>query len=282
MHLGEFNFMKEFKHIITSGCSFSDKSNKYTWPLHLSESYGVTSNHMGLCSQGNGLIARKAVYAVQLALQQGYNPEELLVGIMWSGHDRHDVYFQNLSHQIENHNYWLHNPTHLVENDPGGWLIMNYHWTEQTNQIYYAHLHDYVHQRVLSFEKILWVQNYFENLGIKYFMTDFMNEEFSERIDWEFFEKIHLNPNITWLKNLVDKTGWLPVNSMHEWCKAHFTADKFPINNVVLENGIAVEVVDSHPPAEMHKKFVMDVILPFIKEKFPEYHCPEFKAFSSQ
>jgi len=77
--------MKQFKHIITSGCSFSDISNHYTWPLHLSNSYGISCNHIALGSQGNGLIARKAVYAVQQALQQGYKPEEILVGIMWSG-----------------------------------------------------------------------------------------------------------------------------------------------------------------------------------------------------
>lgn len=272
--------MKDFKHIITSGCSFSDKSTNYTWPLHLSESYGVPSDHVGLCSQGNGLIARKAIYATQLALQQGYKPEEILVGIMWSGYDRHDVYFQNLPYQIQNNDNWLHNPTHLVENAPGGWLIMNHHWTDKTSQIYYAHLHDYVHQRVLSFEKILWVQNYFDNLGIKYFMTGFMTEEKTEHLGPEFFEKIHLNPNITWLKNLVDKTRWLPVNSMHDWCLAHFTDDQFPIITVTLIDGTVAEIRDNHPTAEMHKKFVREVVLPFIKQRLPEYYCPEFKAFS--
>ena len=260
--------MKQFKHIITSGCSFSDVVNQFSWPCHLTTSYNIECNHVGLGSQGNGLIARKAVYAVQQALQQGYKPEEILVGIMWSGPDRHDIYFENLSSQLENTDNWRHNPTHVVENDPGGWLIMNHHWTENRNKIYYTHLHDHVNQRVLTLEKILWVQNYLDNLGIKYFMTDFMTDGFSLRQQ--------SNPNITWLNNLVDKTKWLPVESMHTWCYKHWTDDHFPILDVTLNDGQQIQVRDYHPQSYMHTQFVKEIVLPFIKTQFADYHCPQF------
>ena len=263
--------MKQFKHIITSGCSFTDVRNHYNWPLHLSESFGITGNHVGLGSQGNGLIARKAVYAVQQALQQGYEPEEILVGIMWSGRDRHDIYFENLSHQLTNTDYWINNPTHVVDNDPGGWLIMNHHWTEKTNKIYYTHLHDHVNQRVLTLEKILWLQNYFDNLGIKYFMTDFMADEISPNQS--------ANPNITWLTKLVDNSKWLPIESMHTWCYNYWTDDDFPLLNITCD-GKTVEVRGFHPQPEMTSRFVKEIVLPFIKTNFTDYYCPEFKEYS--
>jgi hypothetical protein len=263
--------MKKFKHIITSGCSFSDVSNKYSWPCHLTTSYNIECNHVGLGSQGNGLIARKAIYAVQQALQQGYKPEEILVGIMWSGPDRHDIYFEHLNKQLNNTDHWRHNPTHVVENDPGGWLIMNHHWTEKTNKIYYTYVHDQVNQRVATLEKILWVQNYFDNLGVKYFMTDFMTDDIS----------LHLssNPNITWLKNLVDKTRWLPVESMHTWCCERWTDDHFPVLDVTLVDGQNIQVKDIHPQSYMHIQFVKEIVLPFIETQFTEYCCPDFKEY---
>lgn len=263
--------MKQFKHIITSGCSFTDICNNTNWPLHLSNSYNVSSNHVGLGSTGNGLIARKAVYAVQSAVQQGYKPEEILVGIMWSGPDRHDTYFTDLSYQIENSDGWLQNPTHVVEDDPGGWLIMNHHWIERLNKIYYTHLHDFVNHRIMTLEKILWVQNYFDNLGIKYFMTDFMSDRHSELT--------LVNPNIAWLEKLVDKTKWLPVKSMHDWCCTIWSDEDFPILNITQPNGEVVRSIDYHPVPEMSKLFVKDIILPYLQEKFPNYQHPEFKEY---
>lgn len=263
--------MKEFKHIITSGCSFTDVRNNHNWPLHLSESYEIKGNHVGLGSQGNGLIARKAVYAVQQALQQGYRPEEILVGIMWSGADRHDIYFENLSSQLENTDGWIDNPTHVVNNDSGGWLIMNHHWTEKVNKIYYSHIHDSVNQRVLTLEKILWVQNYFDNLGVKYFMTDFMTDQYMERDN--------VNPNIVWLQQLVDKSKWLPVKSMHEWCYEYWTDDDFALLNITLSDGKQIQIRDFHPNSDMNKKFVKEIVLPFIKENFINYYCPKFKEY---
>jgi hypothetical protein len=176
-----------------------------------------------------------------------------------------------LTTQLENNDQWRHNPTHVVENDPGGWLIMNHYWTEKTNKIYYTHLHDLVHQRVLTLEKILWVQHYLDNLGIKYFMTDFMKDNIS--LDQP------TNPNITWLNNLVDKTRWLPVESMHTWCCERWTDDHFSSFNVTLDDGQEIQVNDIHPQSYMHKQFVKEIVLPFINTQFSEYYCPEFREY---
>ena len=267
--------MKQFKHLITSGCSFSDVKNNYTWPLHLSASYGnINCDHRGLSSQGNGLIARKAIHAVHTALKQGYKSDEILVGIMWSGPDRHDMYFSNLNYQLENTDQWLENPTRVVDSDPGGWLIMNHHWIEKRNKIYYSQLHDFYHHRILTLENILWVQNYLENLGIKYFMTRFMKDNYLDRPDYK------QNPNIEWLEEQVNYSAWLPIHSMHDWTFNHWTEDCYPVMKVDVPNIGIVEVRDSHPLPYMHGKFVEEIILPFIKNTFTEHVCPEFSEYN--
>lgn len=270
--------MKQFKHIITSGCSFSDIGNNYTWPLHLATSLEIEDcNHRGLVSQGNGLIARKAVHAVHSALKRGYKPEEILVGIMWSGPDRHDLYFSDRHSQLDDEtkqkDYMNTNPTQVVEDDPGGWLIMNHHWYEKTCKIYYSHLHDFVHQRVLTNEKILWVQEYLKNLGVNYFMTRFL-------LDRNMVREIDdSNPNLTWQEELIDYSKWLPVTSMYDWTLNHWTTEDFPLFEVTLPSGETISFRDTHPLPDMHKRFTKDIILPYIKTSFSEYICPEFKEY---
>ncbi len=267
--------MKQFKHIVTSGCSFSDTSTNYTWPSHLEASYDVNCIHMGLSSQGNSLIARKSIFAVQQLLNQGVNPSEILVGIMWSGPDRHDTYFSNLTGQlsteIKNLDYMIINPTTYANGDQGGWLIMNPHWKEKTSKIYYSHLHDFVNHRINTYEKILWVQNYLKLLGIKYFMVPYTAEVFKET---EFYA----NPNVKWMKDLIDWASWLPVGSMHEWCYNYWTDDDFPKLDVQIdETGEWIKWPDNHPTRIMHERFTKEIILPHIKNRFPDYYCPEFK-----
>ena len=56
--------------LITSGCSFSEPIIAKTWPLHLEKYLAPKNvNHLGLGSQGNGMISRKAIHAIHNALK---------------------------------------------------------------------------------------------------------------------------------------------------------------------------------------------------------------------
>jgi len=267
--------MKQFKHIITSGCSFSDIKNNISWPLHLSSSYADSStNHTGLTSQGNGLIARKAMYAVQSALAAGIPAEEILVGIMWSGPDRHDMFLQHLpdqlSDEVKEKDFMVVNPTNFVV-APGGWLIMNSHWNEIHSKRYYTYFHDEINQRINTYEKILWTQLYLKAHNINYFMTAYTDQ---------VLDRHGNNPNISWLKDQVDWDQWLPVKSMHSWCYNYWTDDAFADIEVLNpENGKTFLFKDNHPTRDMHVKFTQEVILSFINNKFPNYVPPVFKEF---
>ena len=78
------------KVVITGGCSYSQFRNAdITWPVHLLNA--LKPDKVGLLGQGavgNEFISRVVISTVQLALDEGYKPEDILVGIMWSGCDR--------------------------------------------------------------------------------------------------------------------------------------------------------------------------------------------------
>ena len=100
-------------------------------------------------------------------------------------------------------------------------------------------------------------------------MTDFMTDQ--------YMENDYVNPNIAWVQEMVDKSKWLPVKSMHDWCYTIWSDNDFPTFSVTLQDGTIVEVHDIHPQPEMHLQFVKEIVLPFIKEQFTDYSCPEFK-----
>ena len=245
------------KILITSGCSFSEchspRKAIATWPRHLEDSLKQHDfkefMHGGLGSQGNGLISRKVIYYVTEALKN-YKPNEILVGVMWSGPDRADYRCFSpdlLQFKKQNiYNGWHENPTGFVKGAPQNWVIMNHHWgfLEPRNPeciAYYENFYDKVGSIIYSIEHMLRVQWFLKQHGIKYFFTIFHDFVLNEKID---------NIEIKYLYDLLNKANFLPVSSQAEWlhkrCNMHLGA---------------------HPTTEEHKIFTDEIILPFLKQK---------------
>lgn len=253
--------MSDIKCLVTSGCSFSEPYIRKTWPLWLEEkinSDNLFKLHYGLPSQGNNLIARKVIYGIHTALKE-FKPDEILVGIVWSGPDRHDSYFSNIM-PGPNTDGWLINPTRFLSrpdeevNDPGAWHIMNLHWEEPKSKIYYTYLHDSVNGIINTYEKLLWVQHYCKLMGVKYFMTTYMDEVLGDNDMKE-------NSNISWMRSQIDFENFLPVTSLLGWCLNTFGDNAFT-------KFITPTMKDYHPLEYMHEQFVDSVILPFIKTRY--------------
>ena len=56
----------KYKHLLTSGCSFTDESYNLSWPTFTSQKLGVELTNVGKISTGNSLIARKVIINIQL------------------------------------------------------------------------------------------------------------------------------------------------------------------------------------------------------------------------
>ena len=83
------------KKIIVSGCSFTFED--WNWPKYLIKHLNVPTRdliNVGMASQGNGLISKKLIYAVNKELENT-DSKDMLVGVMWSGIDRVDFHSEN-------------------------------------------------------------------------------------------------------------------------------------------------------------------------------------------
>lgn len=232
--------------LVTSGCSFSDPTSAFTtWPLQLATSLNdCHSIHLGRASQGNGIISRKLIHTVYELLKQ-HDASDLLVGVMWSAPVRYDFYNENpLYKNIKPEFSTIENPTGFV-NDDKNWIIFNHHWEDTINcQLYYKNFHDPIFGQLVTMEHILRTQWFLEKHNIKYFMSTYTNEVFSEMF-------IH-HPEIEYLYKQINFNTFLPTEGQFEWCKKY--------SNLELPKNL-------HPSTEQNKKFTDEVIITFLKEK---------------
>ena len=203
-----------------------------TWPWHLARlmpEYEHINKAMG--SQGNGLISRGIIYEVSKQLKE-HHSDDIRVGIMWSGSDRHQVYSDEPLG--ENTDSWFENPTGFIDNHKT-WQILNHHWTNKKSDIYYKFLHTDMYGWIQTLENILRTQWFLEKYNIKYFMSTFM----------KLFRDMPVTKETTHLWEMIDWDKFLPIPGMHEWC-----------DNSELDS-------DQHPLQPAHEKFVKEVITPF-------------------
>ena len=89
------------KLLITGGCSFSCKPDcEDGWHEQLELKLKETNKdlqvlHTGFGSQGQELIQKKVMLALVEALENGVDPQEILVAVMWSGTYRKAWYIDN-------------------------------------------------------------------------------------------------------------------------------------------------------------------------------------------
>jgi len=231
--------------LITSACSFGETYSEkiQTWPVHLNKILQPslwTNCSMG--SQGNGLIAKKVIY--QISQHNDY--ENILVGIMWSGIDRHEFYTtdKRIIQKLRSHNSdgWLVNPDSFVPNDPGGWVIQNAHWKNPYVNNNYR-FYDPMGGVIKTLEYILYTQLLLEKYNIKYFMLTYMDH---------VLEDIHKNPVTEHLVNLINWNPFILGNKgCYEWCNER----------------IAIKEKYGHPSEDAHKLFTNQVIIPWLEEK---------------
>lgn len=236
------------KALLTAGCSFSEcinydrnqNADNKTWPIFLRETIAVPHYSEAMGSQGNGLISRRVQYRLTELLTQ-YAPEEILVGIMWTGRDRFEFYFEQPVEFTTNIDGWIENPTSVTDHDPGGWVILNPHWKHEHNGAFYRHYYNETAAQLYTLEHILNCQRYLQLLGVKYFFTNAFDSTFND-----FYKN---NPTCGYLWNQIAWDRFLPVRSEYHWVREHCP-------NTHIDN--------FHPHPWQHQKFVEQVIVPFL------------------
>ena len=252
------------KHLIVSGCSFTKESPHDTWATYLKEYLSPeTYVNTAKSSQGNSLISKGVFYNVCKKLEEGVNPEDIFVAIMWSGSMRTDFFVEDDT-PIETSA--VENPIKLIPDAKGAWRISSMHWKDDYSRAFY---HEYYKQglklgrmytdigvQIASLENILFIQNFLKLQGIKYLMMPFVRH-----LVFDNDNSIITDKNVEHYYNQIDFDNWIPA--MYEWL-----SDNYDIEAVVREEEIAMlkKYDCCHPNAIGHKYYFDNQIIPFIEK----------------
>jgi hypothetical protein len=194
---------------------------------------------------GNGMISRRLIAEVSRQLDSGISEKDILVGVMWSGPDRHEIY-SKIKLFDKNEDGWEINPIAVAKGISSNWHIINHHWRNPVAVTYYKNFWDKTLHTVYTLEHILRVQWFLKSINVSYFMSTF-NDSVLEADRINDIEAYHLY-------KLIDFDHFLPVSSELAWCQTNQKQFADP-------NG------DHHPSTLQHKAFTEEVIIPFLTNK---------------
>lgn len=257
-----------FKYFISTGCSFSevphqelfgipdpliveDMHKVYSWPVHVTKTLQCTPQYKGKGASGNGIISRTTIYEVLEALKT-YKPEDILVGVMWSGAYRQEVYATEPKFNFEPLNNGVINQSNpaSVGGEFNFYKVMPY-WEDEYSKWYYKNVYDEVWAQVQTLENILRVQWFLKNYNIRYFMTCYYPLVFSKSDD------IMNHPDVKYLYDAIDFNDFLDVDSEFEWCARLQDPRTWDYH----------KSQHAHPHTKQHKAFTDNVIIPHLQKK---------------
>jgi len=180
-------------------------------------------------------------------LKDGYKPEEILIGIMWSGPHRYDFYNDSAA-AMENVNNWIENPTTISgKSGTEHWEIINPGWETKRAKLWYTEFSTHIGALIDTLEYMIFAQMYFEKVGVPYVMMNFM----------DFFDKwlksCIEHTDVKFYSELLDKDKFV-IPGEYDWMKENF------------ENGLGEDLI--HPNEEGHEVFAKKLIIPKLQELY--------------
>jgi hypothetical protein len=284
-------------YFVSAGCSYSQVPNTdTTWPVHVQEAFNLDDDHvrhLGIGAIGNEMISKIAIYNVNDLLKT-HKPEDLLVGIMWSGCDRRVLTLRESKRvydkatkiiqpesydEIEKDRFYrsskrneYRNPINLACNE-FNYYTLNAHWKDELTLKYYNDFVDPLNSVMQTCEHMLRVEWFLKMHNIKYFMCAYDFDTF-------FYAGVHggvchlydedspafninsnnhnplEHPDVKYLYDMIDRTYWLPITDLGDWAR---NVSKYEYRDPDH---------DPHPSTEQHKDFTHRIILPFIEKMY--------------
>ena len=260
--------MSENKIFIVAGSEFVN--NKNSWQHICKEKLNYDIFDLNKEKISNALISRNVIYKVNELIKMNYKTDDIVVGIMWTIPMIHERYISD----GKNDDYMGKSETGFtsVVDNVKNWRILNHDSISSSEdcELYFKIIYNKLQSYVLSVEHILRTQWFLNKLGIKYFMTTyvdlFYNEEnllkmydFSKLTEYkrECYRLNILGYNeVDYLHDMIDIKQFLPINSMLDWLQENYSVDGFGDSEKLKPNDFG------------HEKFTTEVILPFLKNTY--------------
>ena len=245
------------KHLVTSGCSFSDYENpERTWPLHLQDLIQDEYRfyHLGACAQGEDYISRSVICKVNELLKDN-NSDDIFVIVGWSGLQRRAILVNNETTKMHyRFKDWKMGPSESMRGVPIG------SWQDFDDE--YQKIQSEEHNIIQSMEHIIRAQDFLRvrNVDYKFFgfcnlfanldEENFLTEGRGTRIDKKY-------PNTSYLFDIMDWNKW--------WFHNEFGGLGDWVNDNIKDGFDGGTGNSGHPLSDSQKLFTKEVVSKWIK-----------------
>ena len=240
------------KHLVTSGCSFSDSEYPdTTWPVHLQELLEdeYYFYNLGACAQGEDYISRSVICKVNQLLKDN-NSDDIFVIVGWSGLQRRAILVNNDTTKMHyRFKDWKMGKSETMKGLPIG------SWQDFDDE--YQKIQTEEHNIIQSMEHIIRTQDFLRVNKVDYKFFGFANL-FASLEEQNFFTNgkgariDRRYPSTSYLFELADWDKW--------WCHNEFGG----LAEWVRENGNDINMT-GHPLASSQRLFTKEVVLKWIK-----------------
>lgn len=291
------------RHLITGGCSFSTGDDNNGWVgclTHLlrDQNHSLTTNHCGRNSSGQELIQKRVQSAIVSAIEQGIQPSDILVAVMWSGTNRKSWFIDNptiiermvndwpnfhggMTHQFLNLNndkiegdgiFTTKNGSEFKYNKQGGWyLTVN----GSDSQIEFVQQHYMLDKEVngvgkthASLENIIMLQNFCKLHRVK-----LINQFFMKHV-YEDIERYKDHEIINYLYKQFDHANTIRQGMFEYLHKFINVAEDDAVllshdDRKSLQNKYNLEYFAQdgfHPGQPGHDRWCKDILFPLVKK----------------
>ena len=286
--------------LVTGGCSFT--AYEGCWPYWLADKIKKETNDDSIVlhntakgASDNETIARRTIHKVNELLKNGSKPDDIFVSVMWSGADRISFYSDDLltlkgmfgvddPYNDDSYEEVIPGqgdkkpplPCKWPDNDKNGRYYNitpgsanNDNSFNPLAKTWYKHFFNEFISVTKTYEHVLRVQWYLNNLNINYIMqtyTPTWDNEYHcrqyNRLSRSNFE-IKSHVQIEYLREMIDWNKFADT-SCYKWVKDNSKLDWTafdPIRNVAREPG------DQHPTSQQMEEYTLQYLWPLIKEK---------------
>jgi len=235
----------DFDNLVVGGCSFTYTNHTKvptSWPYYLRDLAGFKQVYScAMPGAGNNFISKSIVWGLE---NSNLSPEETLIVVMWSGHDREDGIFS--SDAIDKGANFVYNYTdnvcHGSTGGPNREGDMTLHWWG------YRDIHKYKSLESRAVENAIWkiqMKKYLDASGYRSIFVDF------------------LDPSVPNRSENFDIVKFLP-----DTIKEAYTAIMDPIQDIYsfCLKRMLISDDDFHPSPDGNLAWTREILIPYCKD----------------
>ena len=260
-----------FKYLISSGCSFSDNCFGGRWPHFFANSVNAELYNRGQGSCGNDWISKTAIYEAIGLISAGYDPNQFIIIVMWSGIDRKGIFVSKKeTHDYDNLINNDHpNPVRFYGEPPNeycksniedGYLVgsmgcnfQNKNITQMKQELIGKFYNDEA-LAIESYEHFLRLQWFCKSYGIKLINLTYMDIMHYPNRELNMLTKDYYH-NIKHLYDMIDFDNWI------------FWKDTMGLFEYARDNNLSFYEDKVHPRPEAHKYYVENFLIPELSRR---------------